>query len=93
MNSKYEYMARKNKELEDEVNQSMKDKLTMFDQKEIRKMENSAKEEAKLLETKNIELLTQLEVLKNQLSNERSLLGEQERKITQNETDLTKLRN
>lgn len=93
MNSKYEYMARKNKELEDEVNRSMKDKLTMFDQKEIRKMENSAKEEAKLLETKNIELLTQLEVLKNQLSNERSLLGEQERKITQNETDLTKLRN
>ena len=86
-------MARKNKELEDEVNRSMKDKLTMFDQKEIRKMENSAKEEAKLLETKNIELLTQLEVLKNQLSNERSLLGEQERKITQNETDLTKLRN
>lgn len=93
MNSKYEYMARKNKELEDEVNRSMKDKLTMFDQKEIRKMENSVKEEAKLLETKNIELLTQLEVLKNQLSNERSLLGEQERKITQNETDLTKLRN
>ena len=69
-------MARKNKELEDELNRSIRDKLGMFGESQLKKVEKNAKEEQKMLEAKNIELSSEIEILKNQLNNERSLIGE-----------------
>jgi hypothetical protein len=80
-------------ELEQQVHTVQSQNLKLFDQNEIAQLEQRLREEGKVKEAELISCTTELEVVKNQLNNERMIVAELEKKVNLMENEVLKYKN
>lgn len=93
INARNDFLARKNLELEQQLQSAQSDNLKLFDHTDMSQLEQRLKEDAKTKETELINCKTEIEVLRNQLNNERTIVGELEKKTNLMENEVLKFKN